>query len=346
MNTIIFTNTFLLLTKVNSLPTNLQWILQTSSLLKGGFWYIGILCLVWIPIMLWWHYRKVVFTPGALLLPDCILNKPLEVAEPIFLHSSAESGKDPIAQPIAVSKLYQELEMANQDIEIFLYKAYHNFLGPIATIRGVCNVAVLDGQEEHSKQYFTQVNHVAESMLTMLEKLLEISGIHNHRTSLAQINLNGFIRNYQDSQANHSESVQARFQLNTPSTFQVYTDSFLLTTALEKIITNAYRFSREKPHRVVDVFVKHQETTDYDIIRLKQYGLLLPTETLDNLFKMFYRSSDKPDDHGLGFYAARYALRRMGGDIAIESGAGYITFCLRLPKVHSHLQVNGNNDSE
>lgn len=336
MQTITFIKTSPPLTRaVFSLPTNLK----SASLLllpEENFWYVGLFCLIWVPILLWWRYRNTVFAPSTLFPPNRISIKPSAITAPRIFPSSSESGKNHTTQPVPVSKLYQELELANQDIEIFLYKAYHNFLGPIATIRGICNVAVLDGQEENSGEYFTQVNQVAESMLAMLEKLLEVSEIHNHQTKLDQLDLIPYLTKYQNNQPSRPENVQARFQLNIPSATLVYADSFLLTTAIEKIITSAYRFCRERPHNMVDVFVKHQETTDHHIIRLKEYGLLLPTDTLDNLFKMFYRSSDEPDDHGLGFYAARYALRRMGGDIAIESGAGYITFCLRLPKEHPH----------
>lgn len=342
--TTIFINIFLSMADVASFPAiNLQWVLLNSFWPQSSFWYTGLFCLIWIPIVLWWRYRNTALTLSSLLPSSYVPTSPSVVSMPVVHASSSESEQD---HPMPMSKLYQELEMANQDIEIFLYKAYHNFLGPIATIRGICNVAVLDGQEESSAQHFTQVNQVAESMLTILEKLLEISEIHNHRTSLGQLNLGSFLRNYQDSQALQPESVRARFQIDIPSATQVYADSFLLTTALEKIITNAYRFSRQKSHRIVDVFVKHQETPDFDIIRVKEYGLLLPSDTLDNLFKMFYRSSDEPDDHGLGFYGARYALRRMGGDIAIESGAGYITFSLKLPKEHAHFQAEAYKNSE
>jgi len=347
MKTTIFINIFLSYAKTTLLPAiNLQWALLNFSQPQYSLWYLVVICLIWIFIVLWWRYRHAVFAPGALISPNSSSSTSPNIDLSPFYPTSTESGNDQTTQPGTVSKLYQELEMANQDIEIFLYKAYHNFLGPIATIRGICNVAVLDGQEENSDQYFNQVNRVTESMQAMLEKLLEVSEIHNHRTSLDQLNLSNFLMNYQDSQLRQPESVQARFQLNIPSATQVYADPFLLTTAIEKIITNAYRFSRKKPYQTVDVFVKQQDTSDFNIVRLKQYGLLLPADTLDNLFKMFYRSSNEPDDHGLGFYAARYALRRMGGDIAIESGAGYITFCLKLPKEHIHFQTNSSRNSE
>ena len=239
-------------------------------------------------------------------------------------------------------QLYQELSLANQDIEIFLYKAYHNFLGPIATIRGVCNVAILQGQEENSTAYFAQVSQVANNMQSMLEKLLEVSIIHDHPLNLSSLSLSSFFAEYQKNQPLTDPSNRAHFHLSLSNTDHVYADSFLLSKAIGKIISSAHHFRSTKVHTLAEIFVKHHGTPDYDIIYLKEYDLALPTDTMDNLFKMFYRSTFSPDDHGLGFYASRYALRRMGGDIALESGAGYITFCLKLPK--SNVQPSYNLD--
>jgi len=255
-----------------------------------------------------------------------------------FSHSPEEIPKpEEVNQAMSEIKLYQELKLANQDIEIFLYKAYHNFLGPIATIRGVCNAAMLEGQEESAPTYFNQVNQVAESMQTMLEKLLHISEIHNHEINIQSITLGSFFKEHQAQQPHTPESIQAYFRTSTLNSTTVHVDTFLLTTIIERIITNAHRFRQSKPYALAEVFVEYKQTSEHDVICLKEFGLELPSSTLDHLFKMFHRSSVKPDDHGLGFYAARYAARRMGGDIAVESGGGYITFCIRLPQERSSI---------
>ncbi|WKN44762.1 sensor histidine kinase [Tunicatimonas pelagia] len=251
-----------------------------------------------------------------------------------LLPSSAEEVLtiDEANQAASMIKLYQELKLANQDIEIFLYKAYHNFLGPIATIRGVCNVAMLEGQQQNAPAYFNQVKQVAESMQAMLEKLLQISIIHNHEIDIQAVTLSSFFKEYQIKQPHTPESIQAHLRASTLNGTTVQVDTFLLTTIIERIITNAHRFRQSSPHTLAEIFVEYQETASHYVICLKEFGLGLPDDMIDHLFKMFHRSSIKPDDHGLGFYAARYAARRMGGDITIEPGGGHITFCIRLPR--------------
>nr|WKN38446.1 HAMP domain-containing sensor histidine kinase [Tunicatimonas sp. TK19036] len=300
------------------------WLISVNTILNNH-WILWLTLLTFgsLLLLLWMYCRK---NYQEILRKERLMISKLESEANLSGKKTREEHAPHLVQ------LYQELTLANQDIEIFLYKAYHNFLGPIATIRGICNVAVLDGQEENGDTYFSQVSQVANNMQTMLEKLLEVSVIHDHSLDVAPLPLSSFLVDYQKKQPRTEQSIQAHFHLSLPNTVQVYADPFLLSTTIEKIISSAHHFRATKAHTLAEIFVTYHETPDYDVIHLKEYDLALPTDTIDNLFKMFYRSTFSPDDHGLGFYASRYALRRMGGDIAIESGAGYIIFCLKLPK--------------
>ncbi|WKN33693.1 HAMP domain-containing sensor histidine kinase [Porifericola rhodea] len=229
-----------------------------------------------------------------------------------------------------LADLYQELSLANQDIEIFLYKAYHNFLGPIATIRGVCNIAMLEG-EQHI-DYFQKVGNVADNMQTMLEKLLEISYIHHCKPELISIQLHElFAQLKKDNEKDALLSSLQLVQLFKPES-NVHADHFLLKNAIDKIIKGNTRFWSQNRFPEREIHVNHSQDINYNIISIQERHLSVPPESLNNLFTMFYRSSSKPEDHGLEFYTARYALRRMGGDISITSTSGFTTFNLHLPR--------------
>lgn len=225
--------------------------------------------------------------------------------------------------------LYQELSLANQDIEIFLYKAYHNFLGPIATIRGVCNIALLE--EKRQNDYFSKVSSVANNMQTMLEKLLEISHIHDWKLNLESIQLNSLLEALKDK-SKIPLLASLRLNLLLPEQTYLHADAYLLTTAIHKILQGNTRFWSQNRFSQRDIQIKLKQDESYDIICIQEKHLSIPPETMKNLFTMFYRSSSMPEDHGLEFYTARYAIRRMGGDITITSSAEHVTFCLYLPK--------------
>ena len=230
-----------------------------------------------------------------------------------------------------LASIYQELIQANQDIEIFLYKAYHNFLGPIATIRGICNVAAMESREASSLDYFEKVSTVADNMQEMLAQLLEISVIHDRELVIEPTDLLTFL-----------DGVQADLLVNTPydtvrmhyqfPTTQLEVDSFLLQQTIIKIISNTSSFRRPDAKRQLELAVAYQEEGEDHYLIMRDDHLSIPDEIASDIFRMFYRGTPRADDHGLGLYTARYALRRMGGDISVASRGYSTTFRLRLPR--------------
>ena len=235
-----------------------------------------------------------------------------------------------------LASIYQELKLANQDIEIFLYKAYHNFLGPIATIRGICNVAIMESKEVSSLDYFDKVSAVADNMHSMLEQLLEVSVIHDRDLAIEPINLLTFCTSIEHdlSESTTYSAVQIRHQFS--ATDQLLIDDFLLRQAIVKIINNTAPFRRAGFRDVLELTISCEEQDEAFVVTLKDYHLSVPSEVSSDIFRMFYRGTQQANDHGLGLYTARYAMRRMGGDIDLISGSNYTTFGLRVPKRSHH----------
>ncbi len=235
-----------------------------------------------------------------------------------------------------MASMYQELTQANQDIEIFLYKAYHNFLGPIATIRGICNVAAMESKEVCSLDYFDKVSTVADNMHDMLEQLLEVSVIHDRELVIESMNLAQLFEKIRHDLLENSPYHTVQIDTQFPEMTQLPIDDFLLRQAIIKIVNNTAPFRRAGFNHGLEVVITYHEQDDDVIITLKDYHLSIPNEVSSDIFRMFYRGTLQPSDHGLGLYTARYAMRRMGGDISLTTASSHTTFHLKLPKRFNH----------
>ena len=235
-----------------------------------------------------------------------------------------------------LASVYQELKQANQDIEIFLYKAYHNFLGPIATIRGICNVATMESKEASSLDYFDKVHAVADNMHSMLEQLLEVSVIHDRDLVIESINLPAFFESLEQELSESTTYSTVRILHKFTQADHLSVDDFLLRQAITKIVNNTALFRRAGFQDVLELTASCQEADGTVVITLKDFHLSIPSEVSPDIFRMFYRGTQQASDHGLGLYTARYALRRMGGDIALTSNGHATTFSLKLPKRFNH----------
>ena len=245
-------------------------------------------------------------------------------------HTTSEKRSEEGTKRLA--SLYQELKLANQDIEIFLYKAYHNFLGPIATIRGICNIAAMESKEVCSLDYFDKVGTVADNMHNMLEQLLEVSVIHDRDLVIESTNLLTFFENIEQDLLETTTYAAVQIQHSFSDTDQLPIDNFLLRQAITKIINNTAPFRRTSFQDMLELTVHCEEQDDAFVIVLKDHHLSIPSEVSSDIFRMFYRGTLQANDHGLGLYTARYAMRRMGGDIGLASATNDTTFSLKLPK--------------
>ena len=244
----------------------------------------------------------------------------------------AIAEKQPLGGSAHLASVYQELKQVNQDIEIFLYKAYHNFLGPIATIRGICNVAAMEAKEASSLDYFDKVEAVADNMQSMLEQLLEVSVIHDRELALEPVNLPDFFDRLERELSESTVYTKVRILHKCTEVDHLSIDSFLLRQALIKIVSNTALFRRDSFQDTLELTVLCKEQDDKVVITLKDFHLSIPNEVSPDIFRMFYRGTQQADDHGLGLYTARYAMRRMGGDIGLTSGSSYTSFHLELPR--------------
>ncbi|MCG8385615.1 MAG: tetratricopeptide repeat protein, partial [Cytophagales bacterium] len=68
---------------------------------------------------------------------------------------------------------------SNTDLDNFIYKTSHDIRGPLATLQGMCNIALMDIEEPKSVDYFEKIGRTADRLNEILSKLLVINQINN-----------------------------------------------------------------------------------------------------------------------------------------------------------------------
>ena len=109
----------------------------------------------------------------------------------------------------------------------------------------------------------------------------------------------------------------------------VFADPQLIGNAVSNLLTNAIKYSKSKS---IDVFVAQEN--DNAIIRIKDYGIGIPPEHLNNIFDKFYRvdktRSRELGGTGLGLAIVKNIVRLHGGNISVKSENG-CEFIIELP---------------
>jgi signal transduction histidine kinase len=113
-------------------------------------------------------------------------------------------------------------------------------------------------------------------------------------------------------------------------------DEARLSRVLSNLLDNAFNYSPLGSGVNVLVEAMHGNGTDTVLLRVRDYGLGIPSEDLPHVFERFYRGSNVSDattGSGLGLAVARQIVEQHGGSIEVESQLGQGTvMSLRLPR--------------
>lgn len=108
-------------------------------------------------------------------------------------------------------------------------------------------------------------------------------------------------------------------------------DGELIARAVQNLLSNAIKYGKDGKHVYVELECLEQEVQ----IRVTNYGLVIPEESIKHLFDKFYRversRNVKTGGTGLGLNIAQEIVHLHGGRIQVTSGASGTCFTIDLP---------------
>ena len=100
---------------------------------------------------------------------------------------------------------------------------------------------------------------------------------------------------------------------------------------VQNLLSNAIKYGKDGKHVYVELECLEQEVQ----IRVTNYGLVIPEESIKHLFDKFYRversRNVKTGGTGLGLNIAQEIVHLHGGRIQVTSGASGTCFTIALP---------------
>lgn len=215
--------------------------------------------------------------------------------------------------------LATELIEAKKVIEKFINCCSHSLRSPIKTIQGLAYVLEQhDPSENDSKKLLKLIDDTAlkmENVLTQLEQFLQNSKKEIVKESLDLDQLvRGVVLDYQHSLKARSIDLTVEVEQSQP----FFSDSGKLRFILSQIVLNAIQFyDNEKTRSFINIKVNVLSSSCE--ISILDNGIGIQQESQDKIFQLFYRGSDKAQGPGIGLYAARVIIDKMGGKISVDS---------------------------
>lgn len=241
--------------------------------------------------------------------------------------------KEVEAKTADLEKANQSLKQVNDELDNFIYKTSHDIRGPLASLRGMCNVAMMDVKDPVALDYLSKLDLTAERLNTILTRLLIVNQINNSKLTVVEINLAAVINDVLLLERKRGIPEKIDVRINLDNVVKIKSDRELLRIVLENLIDNAIKFYNESDR--TDSFVEiRSESLGKDGVKIRviDNGIGISESNPGKLFRMFFRASERSETGGIGLYIVKTATTKLNGKVELlTTPEGYTEFNVTLP---------------
>jgi len=239
---------------------------------------------------------------------------------------------------LTLNEMLDALEHAFTRQQRFVSDASHELRTPVAAIRSVTDVALLEplSQEEYVTVLRT-INMEAERLGSLISELLELAHADEGQIALQRepVNLDRLVEAVVANAKPLAEERQLHLEVEILAAVIVEGDEARLIQMLLNLLANAIQYTKPGGHVTVSVQAEQQQA----VVRVRDTGIGIAAEHLPHIFERFYRgdAAHAPTSWGscgLGLAIVEWIVRAHRGTILVESQPGQgSVFTVLLPFV-------------
>ncbi|MCG8316417.1 MAG: AAA family ATPase [Pseudomonadales bacterium] len=305
--------------------------------------------------------NKNTFTPARLDVINLLLSQAAISFENANLFDQVTQLNENLEKEVTLrtqelNQAITDLEMANSELNAFSYSVSHDLRAPLRTMKGYGNIILDDYNHELTPDVKNLVGRIVKTsgkMKELIDGLLELSRIQRHEVQLATVNLSDLMMNlFQEMEERFPDQQVAA---NAVDGCNVLADDRILYSAMENLVSNAWKYSSKKPVSRVDFGVIDEDASGdrlqsvlngigdvpteipggFRVFYIKDNGAGFDMSVANHLFGSFKRlHNDKQfEGTGIGLATVKQVIDKLGGKIWAQAkkaqGATFF-FMLRL----------------
>src|SRR5882762_3628042 len=137
-----------------------------------------------------------------------------------------------------------DLEIAQKELESFCYSVSHDLRAPLRCIDGFSNVLLHEYGKTidfQAREYLQRIIDSSRKMALLIEELLVLSRIQRAEVVLEPMNLAEVARAVMVRL--RKSDPERKVVFSTPRKIQIVADERLITTVMDKLLENAWKFT-------------------------------------------------------------------------------------------------------
>ncbi len=246
-----------------------------------------------------------------------------------------EAQRDNIARmnsalEIQVQDRTQKLVEKNKELDQFLYRAAHDLKGPLARMKGLVNLGIIETQDEIAVEYFEKLDSLSVEMLQLLNRIRQIHDIKNKKVVSEVVDFEQIIENILYHVIRKHNLAMVKIQTDTSPLPYFTSDKELLTQLLRNLIENAaaYVDYSQKSKIKISVLPCTPLTDEQQGVKImvEDNGIGIDPQVHERVFSMFFVGTSLSKGMGLGLYEVKLIAEKLNGQVSFICQDGWTKF--------------------
>lgn len=224
-----------------------------------------------------------------------------------------------------------ELEASNKELESYSYSIAHDLRSPLRAVTSFSQILLEDAKGQLSAEQLQDLSRIVaagKNMAQLIDDILELSRITRRELQMGNVNLSNLAKDIAERLDQTCPDKKIHWQIQ--DNIIVRGDSTLLTVALQNLLENAWKFTRDRS--VAQIEVGKLQIDKKIAFFVKDNGVGFNMEYKTNLFKPFRRLHSKEfEGTGIGLATVHRIIQRHNGRVwgeAVEDQGATFYFTL------------------
>jgi signal transduction histidine kinase/ligand-binding sensor domain-containing protein len=216
----------------------------------------------------------------------------------------------------AVQKMNAKLIKVNSELDGFVYSASHDLRSPLASLLGLINLSRKDSGNIHI--YLDKMEKSIKRLDDFISEIIDFSSNERKEVVCDEVDFESTIKNIVDelSFLDSDNNVRKDIEVNQSELF--VSDKRRIGVIFRNLISNALKYSdnsKEEPFLKIAVRSNSKSAQ----ISIEDNGIGISKNEQEEVFKMFYRATERSTGSGLGLYIILETVEKLNGTIKMES---------------------------
>ena len=197
----------------------------------------------------------------------------------------------------------------------------HELRSPLARL-GVALGLARQRSGSEATGALNRIERESDNLNEMISQLLTLTRLESGTDGrkLSQVDLDALVREVSEDADFEARSLNRSVQVVASDKCSINGVEDLLRSAVENVVRNAVRFTPEGTAVEVALRKQNGSSDNFAVISVRDRGNGVPAESLDKIFRPFYRTEDARDRQsgggtGLGLAITERAVRMHGGTV-------------------------------